>query len=74
MADGHLVHTRVEGGNEYLIVLPEGDRGAFSPGEPHIQGMVCYRNFYRKRIWSSGYVTRGCMPALLFTYQDTSLS
>ena len=30
--------------------------------------------FYRKRIGSSGYVTRGCMPALLLTYQDTSLS
>jgi hypothetical protein len=72
--DGHFVHTRAEGGNEYLIVLLEGERGGFSPGEPHIQGMAYYRTFYRKRIESSGYVTRGCMPALLLTYQGTFLS
>jgi hypothetical protein len=72
--DGHFVHTRAEGGNEYLIVLLEGERGGFSPGEPHIQGLAFYREFYRKRIGSSGYVTRGCMPALLLTYQGTFLS
>jgi hypothetical protein len=65
---GHFVHTHAEGGNEYLIVLLGGKRGDSSSGEPHIQGLAYYRKFYRQRIGSSGYVTRGCMPALLLTY------